>query len=213
MLKIEEIFDLKLTKFADIFERVEYPWEVLPRLEEYIKARIKPGNLGKVVGNVFIADDVEIDEGTIIEHGAMIYGPTIIGKNCTIRAGAYIRENTLIDDNCVVGHSTEVKNILMFSGAKAAHFNYVADSVIGANVNLGSGTKIANWRLDSKTVLVKDGESKIDTGLRKFGAIIGDETHTGANCVLNPGTVLGKKCAVYPLKSVVGIFEAGSMVK
>lgn len=213
MLKIEEIFDLKLTKYVDIFEGVEYPWEILPRLEEYIKSRIKPGNLGKVVGNVYISDNVEIGEGTVVEHGAMIYGPTIIGKNCKIRSGAYIRENTLIDDNCVVGHATEVKNILMFNGARAAHFNYVADSIIGANVNLGSGTKIANWRLDNKTVMVKDEENKIETGLRKFGAIIGDETHTGANCVINPGTVLGKKCVIFPLKSVAGIFAVGSLVK
>lgn len=213
MITIEQIFDLSKTRYADLFGRFEYPWEVLPYLEEYILEIIRPGNLGENKGSVYIADNVEIGAGTVVEHGAMIYGPTIIGRDCKIGAAAYIRGGSLIGDGCVVGHATEVKNSILFNQAKAAHFNYVGDSILGFNVNMGAGSIIANFRLDRKTIRVGSGEEKKDTGLLKFGSAIGDNSSVGCNSVLNPGTILSKGCLVYPLTKVVGVFSQDSVIK
>lgn len=213
MLTLEQIFDLSKTQFADLFGRFDYPWEILPYLEEYINEIIKPKNLGEAKGNVYVADNVEIGAGTIIEHGAMIYGPTIIGRNCKIGAGAYIRGNVIIGDDCVIGHATEIKNSFLFNQARAPHFNYVGDSILGYNVNLGTGSLTANYRLDGDKIIVREGEKKILTKLSKFGAIIGDNCSVGCNSVLNPGAVLGKNCQVYPLTRVFGVLAPGSKIK
>lgn len=196
-------FDLSGFPYPQIFEGVESVWEVLPKLAPFIKSQTASEQK-----NIFIG------EGTIIEEGALIKGPALIGRNCFIGHGAYLRENCLLGDNVRIGHGAEVKNSLVLSGSTIAHLNYVGDSIIGNNVNFGGGAIVANFRLDGQSVKikVKDGVA-IDTGLLKLGAVVGDNGKVGVNAVLNPGTILGKNCLVYPLTSVVGNFETGAIIK
>lgn len=213
MFDPKEFFDLVGIE-KELFENVEYVWEALLRLSSFLKDYAKPEIRGIIKGGVFIEGVVFIDEGTIIEPFVYIKGPTYIGKNCEIRQGAYIRGNVFISDNCVVGHTTEVKNSILLSGAKAPHFNYVGDSILGHNVNLGAGTKISNLKIGmNDTVKVRVNGEVYDTKLRKLGAIIGDDSETGCNSVLNPGTILGKKVLVYPNASVRGYIPSNSIVK
>ncbi|MCB9476052.1 MAG: glucose-1-phosphate thymidylyltransferase [Deltaproteobacteria bacterium] len=152
----------------------------------------------------YIHDDrLIVGPGTVIESGAMIKGPTVIGAKTEVRQGAYIRGDVLVGDECVVGHTTEAKNTIMMNGAKAGHFAYLGDSILGRDVNLGAGTKLANLKMVEGTVALPlpDGE-RLDTGRRKLGAILGDGTETGCNSVTSPGTLLGKRARVYPCVSV-----------
>jgi len=164
-------------------------------------------------GVTLIGKDIYIGQGTVIETGAYIQGPAFIGQQTEVRQGAYIRGGCLVGDHCVVGHVTEMKNSIMLNGAKAGHFAYIGDSILGKDCNLGAGTKLANLKIVKNTIKVKGGNKIYDTGLRKFGAILGDATVTGCNSVTNPGTLLGPKCIVgpnatvkpgyYPPKSVI----------
>lgn len=142
--------------------------------------------------------NVQIGEGSLIESGALIKGPTIIGNNVEIRQGAYIRGNCIIGDNCVVGHATEMKNSIMLNGSKAAHFAYVGDSILGNDVNLGAGTRLANIYLRNINIIIIADNKKYRTDLKKLGAIIGDGTQTGCNCVCNPGTLIGRSSLIFP---------------
>jgi NDP-sugar pyrophosphorylase family protein len=153
-------------------------------------------------GACLIGQDIYVGPGTVVEPGALIKGPTIIGANCEIRQGAYMRGHCLVGDRCVVGHTTEIKHAIMLDDAKAGHFAYIGDSILGNRTNLGAGTKLANLKITATPVSVKLEGKKYDTGLRKFGAIIGDGTETGCNSVTNPGTLLGRRCLVYPCVSV-----------
>jgi bifunctional N-acetylglucosamine-1-phosphate-uridyltransferase/glucosamine-1-phosphate-acetyltransferase GlmU-like protein len=155
-------------------------------------------------GACLMDGDISLGAGSVVEPGALIKGPTIIGNYCEIRQGAYLRGNCLVGDRCVVGHTTEMKHSVMLHGAKAGHFAYIGDSILGNRTNLGAGTKLANLKIVPTPVSVKVGEEIYDTGLRKFGAIIGDDTETGCNSVTNPGTLLGRRCLVYPGVSVRG---------
>ena len=189
-----DFFELGNFAHAKLFSGIENLWEVLPRLALYIGGQ-------KTIG-----------EGTVVEEGVFIKGPAIIGKNCTIAHGAYIRENVIIGDNVHIGHGVEVKNSIIIGNSAVAHLSYIGDSIIGSNVNVGGGAKTANFRLDGKSIQIKVDGQLIDTGLMKFGAIIGDGAKIGVNAVLNPGTILGKNCLVYPLVSVVGVhIEAESI--
>lgn len=145
---------------------------------------------------------ISIGQGTVIEPGALIKGPTIIGKNTEVRQGAYIRGGCIIGDRCIVGHTTEMKNSCMLNDAKAGHFAYIGDSILGNNVNLGAGTKLANLKLIDSNVTIRVNDLTHNTGIRKFGAIMGDGVETGCNSVTNPGTILGKASMVYPCVSV-----------
>jgi carbonic anhydrase/acetyltransferase-like protein (isoleucine patch superfamily) len=153
-------------------------------------------------GACLMDKDIFVGPGSIVEPGALIKGPTIIGAHCEIRQGAYIRGHCLVGDRCVVGHTTEIKHAVMLDGAKAGHFAYIGDSILGNNTNLGAGTKLANLKIVDTPVSVKVDGERYDTGLRKFGAVIGDKTETGCNSVTNPGTLLGRQCLVYPAVSV-----------
>ena len=155
-------------------------------------------------GACLMDGDIFIGPGTVVEPGALIKGPTIVGGYCEIRQGAYLRGNCLVGDRCVVGHTTEMKHSVMLHGAKAGHFAYIGDSILGNRTNLGAGTKLANLKIVPTEVSVKINDKIHDTGLRKFGAIIGDDTETGCNSVTNPGTLLGRRCLVYPGISVRG---------
>jgi NDP-sugar pyrophosphorylase family protein len=162
---------------------------------------------------VFIDEDVIIGEGTTIEHGAMIKGPTIIGRNCEIRKGAYFRGNVVIGDDCIIGNSTELKNCVVLNKAQICHFNYVGDSVLGEGAHLSAGVITSNLKLDQKEVVVRNQENSIETGLKKFGSIVGDYCEVGCNVVLNPGSILGKRCVIYPGAIIRGVVPAEHIVK
>jgi len=161
----------------------------------------------------YIGDHVSIGEGTLVEDGAMIKGPAIIGKNCQIRHNAYIRENVIIGDGCVVGNSSELKNSLLFNGAQVPHFNYVGDSILGYKSHIGAGVKISNLKLFPGNIEVEVDGVPLDTGLRKFGALLGDGAEAGCNAVLNPGTILGRNAMVYPNVFWRGILPANMIAK
>ena len=156
---------------------------------------------------------IAIGEGTIVEAGAYIRGPCVIGKNCHIRHGAYIRGNVLIGDNCIVGHTTELKSAILLNHARAAHFAFVGDSILGNDVNLGAGVKCANLRLDNQPVSVPFKDSLLSTGMRKLGAIIGDEVQLGCNVVVNPGTVIGKRTKCFPSLNIGGTIPEDRLVR
>ncbi len=155
-------------------------------------------------GAILFDDAISIGEGAVIEPGALIKGPALIGRNTELRQGAYIRGNCLIGDRCVVGHATEMKSAVMLPEAKAGHFAYIGDSILGNKVNLGAGTKLANLKIIAAGVDVRVNRKKYNTGLKKFGAVLGDEVETGCNSVTNPGTLLGKASLVYPNITVPG---------
>jgi NDP-sugar pyrophosphorylase family protein len=160
-----------------------------------------------------MGDDIEIGEGTVVEPGALIRGPVIIGRDTEVRHGAYIRGNVIIGNKCVVGHATEVKSSILMDGAKAGHFAYIGDSILGRNVNLGAGTKLANLKVTEGSVVLKIGGTSFDTGLRKFGAVIGDFSELGCNSVTNPGTLIGPHSRVYPCTSIKGFLPEKTIVK
>lgn len=214
MYEIPGLFDLSQTEHAAIFEDCTYPWEVLARLGEYVRTHVRPTQHHRTAGAAHIGDNVQIGEGTVLEPGVMIVGPAIIGRNCVLRHNAYLRENCLIGDQCVIGNSCEVKNSMLFNGAQVPHFNYVGDCVLGHKAHLGAGAALSNLKLDGSTVWV-EGENgqPMDTGLRKFGALLGDYTDIGCNAVLNPGSVIGRHSMVYPNLSWRGYLPANMIAK
>jgi NDP-sugar pyrophosphorylase family protein len=213
MFKASELFDLSETEHAGLFEGCEYAWEALRRIAAYVLARVGCGRAGCSVRVGWVGREVCVGEGTVIEDGAMIKGPAIIGRNCEIRHNAYIREHVIIGDNCLVGNSSEVKNSLLFNGAVAPHFNYVGDSILGHKAHLGAGAKISNFKLVPGTVVVQVNGRRFDTGLRKFGALLGDESDVGCNAVLNPGSIIGRGALIYPNTNWRGVLAPGSIAK
>jgi len=212
---LETYFDISGFPFQDLFHECKTVWQVLQNIEPYLKKRMLGLNESENQQYAYFTnpDTISIGEGTIVEPGAYIKGPCLIGKNCHIRHGAYIRGNVIIGDNCVVGHTTELKHSILLNHAHAAHFAYVGDSIIGNYVNLGAGVKCANLRLDGGEIVVKYRDKTHQTGLRKFGAIIGDFCQVGCNVVLNPGTHLGKHVHVNPCMSIVGVIAEKSHIK
>lgn len=216
-----DFWDLSKTNHAKLYDGCEYAWDAIKRIESYIKERLKAVgaegktvNRGKLLGNPFIGPDVFIDEGTVIEHGACVKGPAYIGKNCEIRNGAYVRGSVLIDDGSVFGNSCEIKNAVFHQKGNVPHFAYVGDSILGFKAHFGAGVKVSNVKLTWETVKVEIAKGKvIDTGLKKFGCIVADEVDVGCNAVLNPGSIIFRKCIVYPLSSFRGVLPAHSIYK
>lgn len=206
----EKFFDLSTFEYKDIFNDVNSIWEVLPKIKDYIEMQFKSGIL---IPNYRDKKDVVVGEGTTIQEGVLIDGPAIIGKYAYIGHGSLIRGNCIIGNNVQIGHAVEVKSSIFLNDSKAAHLNYIGDSIIGNKVNISGGTILANYRLDKKTVTVGMGEEKIDTGLEKFSSIVGDSSNIGVNCVLNPGTILGKNTTIYPLISVKGVHKDNEIIK
>ncbi|MCA0386592.1 MAG: UDP-N-acetylglucosamine pyrophosphorylase [Firmicutes bacterium] len=208
-LLVTDLLDLNEIDAKSIFDNVNHPWEVLSKINTFIFEYIK------TLPNDFdnIGDDIWVGKGTTIEKSALIKGPAVIGYNCEIRHSAYIRGNVIIGNNVVVGNSTEVKNAILFNRVQIPHFNYVSDSVLGYKAHLGAGVITSNLKSDGTLVKVKFGYNTMETGLRKFGAIIGDFAEVGCNAVLNPGTILGKNSIVYPLCSVRGVIPENSIMK
>ena len=208
-ISVDELFTLSELDAQAIFGGVKHPWEVLTRIKTFIfeYAKTLPNDFER------IGEFVWVGKGTNIEKNVMIKGPAIIGYNCEIRHSAYIRENVIIGNDVVVGNSTEVKNSILFNKVQVPHFNYVSDSILGYKAHLGAGVITSNLKSNGTLVKVKYGTDIIETGLRKFGAILGDSAEVGCNTVLNPGTILGKGSIVYPLCSVRGYVPENSILK
>lgn len=211
----EQLFDLSTYLHASLFQGCLYSWEALNRLNTYLSQL----PLGKIEVEIpsgvhlISPETISIGKGSVIEPGAYIQGPCVIGKYCTVRQGAYIRGNVLIGDYCVIGHTTELKKVIFLDHAAAAHFAYLGDTILGNRVNLGAGTKCANLRLDHGIVLIHTSEKVVVSGLKKLGAILGDDTQVGCNCVTNPGTITGKGSWIYPCVNFGGVLPAKSLVK
>ncbi|GAB4226485.1 MAG: glucose-1-phosphate thymidylyltransferase [Chlamydiales bacterium] len=214
-LRTEELFDLDQISFSKLFLETVYPWEVLFHLKAFFETQTLGSIQTEIPEGAILVDpeNITIGKGTIIEPGSYIKGPCIIGQNCTVRQGAYIRGYCLTGDNCVIGHATEVKHSIFLNHAKAAHFAYLGDSILGSHVNLGAGVKCANLRLDESEIILKLLDGHYSTGLRKLGAILGDYVQIGCNAVTNPGTVMGKRSHCFPCINIGGIIPQGSVVK
>ncbi|HSY17530.1 MAG TPA: DapH/DapD/GlmU-related protein [Candidatus Acidoferrales bacterium] len=209
----EYLFDLKHTEHAAIFDGCTYAWEALKKIEPYL-AKITRQNPPPRFPGATIGDRVIIGAGTVVEPGAMIKGPAIIGKNCQIRHNAYIRENVIIGDDCVVGNASELKNALLFNGAQVPHYNYIGDSILGYKAHLGAGVICSNLKsLPGNVIVMPKASPSIDTGLRKFGALIGDGAEVGCNSVLNPGSILGRGAIIYPGVNWRGVLPANKIAK
>lgn len=213
MFKPGDLFDLSQTAHAAIFEGCEYAWEALGRIRQYLDAHLQPGLHNRCDGVAYIGEKVFIGEGTVVEDGVMIKGPAIIGCHCEIRHTAYLRENVIIGDHCVVGNSSELKNALLFNHAGVPHFNYVGDSILGYKAHLGAGVKVSNFKLVPGNISVEVEGKVIDTGLRKFGALLGDHAEIGCNSVLNPGSIIGRNSVVYSNTNWRGVLPPDRIVK
>lgn len=210
---VADLFDLSQTEHAALFENCAFPWDPLKRLQEYLARHVRREQHHTAVGSVFIGPDVQIGEGTVIEHGAMIVGPALIGKHCRIRHNAYIRENCVIGDGCLIGNACEVKHSILNNGAQVPHFNYVGDSILGHKSHLGAGAVLSNIKLAPENVWVEMDGQHFDTGLRKFGALLGDNTDVGCNAVLNPGSIIGRGALIYPNVCWRGILPDNMIAK
>lgn len=211
---IEELFDLKHTHFAELFADSTHPWEVLHRIGPYADDHSTNKRTGTIIHPTAIIDDtVEIGEGTIVGAHCVILGPTIIGKHCEIRPGAFIRGNVLVGDKVIIGNSTEVKNSLLFNNVQIPHFNYIGDSVLGYRVHFGGGTVTSNQKSDRTEIIINYENQAYSTGLVKFGAIVGDEAELASHVVLNPGTIIGKNTILYPGAIVRGVIPGDSILK
>lgn len=208
-ISVDELLNIKETDARAIFEGVKYPWEALAKIKDFILEYAKnlPDDFER------IDEFVWVGKGTTIDKSVLIKGPAIIGYNCEIRQCAYIRENVIIGNDVVVGNSSEVKNSILFNKVQVPHYNYVGDSILGYKSHLGAGAITSNLKSNGTLVTVKYGTEKIETGLRKFGAILGDLAEVGCNSVLNPGTIIGKDSIVYPLSSVRGYVPNNSILK
>jgi NDP-sugar pyrophosphorylase family protein len=207
-----DLFDLTQTEHAALFDGCNYAWEALKKIEPYLATVPRQKTPPRFPG-ASIGDRVLIGAGTVVEPGVLIKGPAIIGKNCQIRHNAYLRENVIIGDNCVVGNSSELKNALLFNGAQVPHFNYIGDSILGHQAHLGAGVKISNLKMFPGNIEVELDGVPTDTGLRKFGALLGDHAEAGCNAVLNPGSILGRGAVVYPNVFWRGILPANMIAK
>ena len=209
-IKVNDLYDLSHTLAADYLKGFEYPWLSLSGIKEFI-LKLGP-ELGKdeydnPEEGIWIAKDAQIYKN------ANIYGPVIIGHKTQVRPGAFIRGSALVGDNCVVGNSTELKNVILFDNVQVPHYNYVGDSILGYKAHMGAGSITSNVKSDRSLVVVKDKEAHYETGLKKFGAMLGDNVEVGCNSVLNPGTVIGRNTNIYPLSSVRGVIPGSSIYK
>ena len=208
--KIKNLYNLDETIASKIFEGATYPCEVLPKIEEFIK------ELGNTLSSEEYekrGEDIWIAKTATIAPTAYIKGPAIIEKNAEIRHCAFIRGKAIVGEGAVVGNSTELKNVILFNKVQVPHYNYVGDSILGYKAHMGAGSITSNVKSDKKLVVVNNKEEKIETGLKKFGAMLGDNVEIGCGSVLNPGTVIGKNTNVYPLSSVRGVVPSNSIYK
>lgn len=209
-LEINELLDLNHTIAGELFTSQRYPWQVLPYIKEFIIEYGKSLSLDeydKVSENIWISKTAKIAES------ASLTGPLIICDNTEIRHCAFIRGSAIIGKNCVVGNSTEIKNAILFNNVQVPHYNYIGDSILGYKAHLGAGAITSNVKSDKSIVVVKAGFHRFDTGLNKFGAIVGDNCEVGCNSVLNPGSVIGRNTNIYPLSMVRGYVAENCIYK
>ncbi len=209
-VKTEELFDLSHTLAKKLLSECPYPWLALPKIRAFVT------ELGKTLPaeeydnpepEIWIAKDAKIAKN------ATVCPPTIIGKGTEVRPGAYIRGSVLVGEGCVVGNSCELKNVILFDGVQVPHFNYIGDSILGYRSHTGAGAITSNVKSDKTPVAVRTPDGVIDTGMKKFGAMLGDFVEIGCNSVLNPGTVIGRNTSVYPLSSVRGVIPSDHIFK
>ena len=210
MYKIKDLYDLNETIAAELFEGKEYPWEVLADIGDFI---LKLGD--KLPKDEFTkkGDKIWIHKSVTIAPTATLNGPLIIDEGTEVRPGAFIRGKAIVGKNCVVGNSTELKNVVLFNTVQVPHYNYVGDSILGTHSHMGAGSITSNVKSDKTLVVVKDGDERIETGLKKIGAMLGDYVEVGCNSVLNPGTMIGRHTNVYPLSCVRGVIPENSIFK
>ena len=208
--KITNMYDLSKTIAADLFKGATYPWEVLPRIGAFIIALGENLDEEKFVRR---GENIWVAKSAKIATTASLNGPLIVDEDAEIRHCAFIRGNAIVGKGSVVGNSTELKNVVIFDGVQVPHYNYVGDSILGHKSHMGAGSITSNVKSDKTLVVVKNGQEKIETGLKKFGAMLGDFVEVGCNSVLNPGTVIGPHTNVYPLSSVRGVVNANSIYK
>ena len=210
-LKISELYsDLNQTLAKELLESRTYPWEVLPLISAFI---VKLGHTLSEEEYEKKGENVWIAKSAKVAPTAWINGPAIIGKDAEIRHCAFIRGNALVGEGAVVGNSTELKNVILFNKVQVPHYNYVGDSILGYKSHMGAGSITSNVKSDKKLVVVKAAEQNMETGMKKFGAMLGDEVEVGCGSVLNPGTVVGSHSNIYPLSSVRGVVPANSIYK
>ncbi len=208
--KISNLYTLEETIAKELFAGALYPWEVLPKIGSFILelgAKLSPDEYEKRGENVWIAKSAQV------APTAFVNGPAIIGKGAQVRHCAFIRGNAIVGEDAVVGNSTELKNVVLFNKVQVPHYNYVGDSILGCGAHMGAGSITSNVKSDKTLVTVKDGGEQIATGLKKFGAMLGDHVEVGCNSVLNPGTVVGRDSRIYPLSCVRGVVKANSIYK
>ena len=208
LVKTKELYASTPDYLAPLFDECEYPWEMLPKIKQYILDLIEKG----IPGYTLIAEHVLVGENVKIYPTATIEGPTIIGSGCEVRPGAFIRGSVITGANCVIGNSSELKNCILLDKVQIPHYNYVGDSVLGNKAHTGAGTICSNLKSDGKPVVIH-GDVDYETGLRKIGGILADGADVGCGSVINPGTVIGKNTSVYPLTALRGVYPADCIVK
>lgn len=208
--KISNMYDLNKTIAADLFKGATYPWEVLPKISAFIVALGETLDEDKFIRR---GENIWVAKSAKVATTASLNGPLIIDEDAEIRHCAFVRGNAIVGKGVVVGNSTELKNVVIFDGVQVPHYNYVGDSILGHKSHMGAGSITSNVKSDKTLVVVKNGEEHIETGLKKFGAMLGDFVEVGCNSVLNPGTVIGPHTNVYPLSSVRGVVNANSIYK
>lgn len=209
-MNLNNIVNTEKTTLKNLLKDVSAPWEVIPKIKDYI---IYLENSLDKNHYTMIDNGIYIGKNVTISKDSTIIGPCIIDDNTVVGPSAYIRENVIIGKNVVIGHSTEVKNSIIFDNSKLPHFNYVGDSIVGYNSHLGAGAIISNLKNNQSNILIKDGKTIIDSKMRKFGAIIGDNVNIGCNSVVFPGTIIYSNTDIYPLTRVKGVIRANSIVK
>ncbi len=207
---VQSLYNLDETIAKDLFDGVTYPWEVLPKISEFI---LQLGESLPFSDYDLVGENVWIAKSAKVFDSASIHGPAIIGKDAEVRQCAFIRGNAIVGEGAVVGNSTELKNVILFNKVQVPHYNYVGDSILGYKAHMGAGSITSNVKSDKKPVVVKTPDGNLETGLKKFGAMLGDEVEVGCNSVLNPGTVIGRGSRIYPLSCVRGYVPAGSIYK
>lgn len=209
-LTVAALYDLNETIAKDIFDGATYPWEVLPKIKDFI---LELGNSLSEEEYEKAGENIWIAKSAKVAPSASITGPAIIGKDAQVRHCAFIRGNAIVGEGAVVGNSTELKNVILFNKVQVPHYNYVGDSILGYKAHMGAGSITSNVKSDKTLATVKTADGVIETGLKKFGAMLGDEVEVGCGTVLNPGSVVGSHTNIYPLSMVRGYVPAGSIYK
>jgi len=210
MYTINDLYDLSHTEAADYLRQFKYPWEALAGISDMIRelgSHLDPSEYQEVTPEVWVHITAKVFPS------AYLGAPCIIGPETEVRQCAFVRGSALVGRHCVIGNSCELKNVIIFDNAEVPHYNYVGDSILGWHAHMGAGSITSNIKSDRRNVVVRSGDEKIETGLRKMGAMLGDYAEVGCNAVLNPGTVVGRRASIYPTTCVRGVIPADSIVK